>query len=74
MEDGRSLQQPSALDSREEDRLREAEQHGGGMLTEESVNPHHPKAVSGILEIIKKNCKIKPVKEYAGCLEGLRKS
>lgn len=42
VEDGRSLQQPSVLDSREEDRLRKTEQHGSGMLTEESTNPHHP--------------------------------
>lgn len=42
VEDGRSLEQPSALDSRKEDRLRAAEQHGSGMLTEESTNPHHP--------------------------------
>lgn len=42
VEDGRSLQQPSVLDSREEDRLRKTEQHGSGMLTEESTDPHHP--------------------------------
>lgn len=42
VEDGRSLEQASVLDSREEDRLREAEQHGGGMLTGESTNPHRP--------------------------------